>query len=205
MEEHEWLAGQMSGGTVALRKIEDRRSGQRGADCRGEGEVAFDGVGLFVDGNGVGLGQACALARIGKSVNRHTTKGARNERGAQESLEIEDEVGCGLFFQFLAPAVEAEPSGRSAEVGTGKKQCFVDVRVAFEQRGPFRIDHPCEVRGGKFRAERGHGGQGMHDVTERTRLENKNARGIHLPRARRSANSAGRPASMILRCVVSMS
>jgi hypothetical protein len=45
----------------------------------------------------------------------------------------------------------------------------------------------------------------MDDVPEGTRFEDKNAGWIHLPRARRSANSAGRPASMILRCVVSMS
>ena len=98
MEQHERRFGQLVGGTVALRKIEDRRSGESGADCGGEGEVAFDRVGFFIDRNGVRLRQPRSLPCIGKSVNRHTAKSARNERGAQESLEIEDEVGCGLFF-----------------------------------------------------------------------------------------------------------
>ena len=205
MEQHEWLRGELLGGAVAVWKIEDWRSRKCGADRGGEGEVAFDRVGLVINRSGVSLGEACTLACIGKSVNRHATKDAGNECGAQKPLEIEDEIRCGLFFQSLTPAVETEPSGGSAKVGAGKNQRFIDVRVALQQRGPFRVDHPCDVRGGKFRAKGGYSGQGMDDVPEGTRFEDKNAGGIHLPTARRSANSAGRPASMILRCVVSMS
>ena len=205
MEDDEWPGRQCFGWTISRGQGKDRGSGQSCVSGRGESEVTFDGVGSGNNLDGLGLDETCAFARVGESVNRHAGKGACHERGAQQSLEVEDEIGRCLFPQIPTPAVEAEPAARSTEIGARENERLVDVRIALEERGPLGIDHPRDLRGGKLGPQGGNSGKGMDDIAEGTRLEDENAPGVHFPKARRSASSAGRPASRILRCVVSMS
>ena len=209
VEDDERFGGKGIGRVIALRQIEDGWPGEGGSGRGGKSEVAFDGVGLRIDGHGAGLGEAGAFAGVGESVEGDVAEGAGHEGGAEEALEIEDEVGRGLFFQGAAPAREAQPAGGTTEIGAGKKERFVEVWIAFEERRPLGIDHPGEVRVWEFGVEGGERGEGVDDVAEGAGLEDEEtARGRrrgHLPRARRSASSVGRPASRILRWVVSMS
>ena len=208
MQDHVGRGRDRIGGLVAGRKVEDGWSGQGCPGGRGEGEVAFDGMGLRADGDGPGLGKAGAFTGVGESDDRNASESPGDQSGAEESLEIKDEVGSVLLGQTAPPAEKSEPSGGPAKIGPGKNESFVKMRVPFEKRRPFRVDHPREVRGREGGTQSGNGRQGMDDVTERAGLEDEDALrdvGSNLPRARRSASSAGRPASRILRWVVSMS
>jgi hypothetical protein len=197
-----------AGGLVAGRKVEDGWSGKVCPGGCGEGEVAFDGMGFRADRDGLGLGKAGAFTGVRESDDRNAPESTGDQGGAEESLEIKDEVGLVLLGQTAPPLEKSEPSGGPAKIGPRKEESSVKTRVPLEERCPFRVDHPREVRGREGSAQGSRGRQGMDDVTERAGLEDEDALrkvGSHVPRARRSASSAGRPASRILRRVVSMS
>ena len=101
-----------------------------------------------------------------------------DEGAAEEALEIEDEVGF-AGGDFFRPAGDARPAGGAAELAAGEVDDFIDVRVAVEERGPFGIDEPAEVRVRPALFDDGDGGEGVDDVAEGAGLENQNRGGIY--------------------------
>jgi len=50
---------------------------------------------------------------------------------------------------------------------------MVYIMIAAEERRPFRIDHPGDLRVGVGLADCGDGRQGVNDIAERARLDDE--------------------------------
>ena len=62
-----------------------------------------------------------------------------------QALEIEYEVGFALRGLFC-PGGNPREAGEAAEFAARENYDFIDVRIAVEQRRPFGIDEPAQVR-----------------------------------------------------------
>src|SRR5881227_3043173 len=51
---------------------------------------------------------------------------------------------------------------------------MIDVRISAQQRGPLRINHPSDLRLRMRLTNRRHRRQCVHDIAERTRLDDEN-------------------------------
>ena len=122
-------------------------------------------------GTFAGVGEAEDAPAIGAAE-------AGDEGGAEEALEIEDQVGF-AGGDLFRPAGDARPAGGAAELAAGEVDDFIDVRVAVEQRCPFGIDEPAEVGRGPAPFDEGDGGEGVDDVAEGAGFEDQDRGGIY--------------------------
>ena len=115
---------------------------------------------------------ARAFPRIGEPDNAPAFSPAelRDQRTAQEALEIEHESGVDARTKLSRPRKNAQRSGQSAKIAPRKIDDFIDVRIAFEQRRPFRVDDPADARLGPVLFDRCDRRQRVDDVAERTRF-----------------------------------
>src|SRR5438477_4845559 len=127
--------------------------------------VAFDGRDLLIE-------KAGTLARVTHAIKSCRMTHLPDERAPEQALEIERDIR----LQASRLAQPRDQVLRHAEAGklTARENVdVVDRAVAAEERGPFRIDHPCDLGGRKSVAEEGGRRQGMDDVAERTRLDDE--------------------------------
>ena len=180
VEEDERLGDAEAGGRGTLWQRPFER--QCGFDAEGgdEGEVAGDGVRLGGHVHGLVVEMASAFAGVGEADDATGVGAAEagDEGAAEESLEIEDEVGFARGDLFR-PAGNARPAGGAAELTAGEVDDFIDVRVAVEERRPLGIDEPAEVRVRPAFFDEGDGGEGVDDVAEGAGFEDQDRGGIY--------------------------
>ena len=180
VEEDERLGGVEACGRGTLWQRPFERHGGFDAECGDEGEVAIDGVRLGGHVHGLVVEMAGAFAGVGEADDASAIGAAEagDEGAAEEALEIEDEVGF-AGGDLFRPAGDARPAGGAAELAAGEVDDFIDMRVAIEERCPFGIDEPAEVRVRPAFFDEGDGGEGVDDVAEGAGFEDQNRGGIY--------------------------
>jgi len=111
-----------------------------------------------------------ALAKLGvvEAEDAIGARGPSHHRGLDEALKIDREI--------VAFRAQGTPAFEKARNGIAAQQHYpVDERAVFEQRRPFRLDHPGEARAGITVLEGGHGGQGVNDVAHGAEPHNQDA------------------------------
>jgi hypothetical protein len=145
-----------------------------GADRLGDAPVAVDGVDVFDVGHrhAAGVGVAGALAGVGEPYAAAGAGGERHQAGAEEALQVEDEI------EAAAAELGGEPgrvSGRGAPPAAGRAavegERVGEVGVAGEERFVGGVDYPGDVRRRERPPQRRQHRQGVNHVPQRARLD----------------------------------
>ena len=139
---------------------------------------------------------ARAFGAVGEREGR-AARQTRDQRGLRQTLKIDDSV------------VRLAPQARDERLRLGADGCLppagprpaaqvaldhlVDAVDPAQQGRERRLDHPVDVRIGTRRADVGDHGQRVDDVAERRQLDDQDAHGAGLRRARRRCLNAPPP------------
>ena len=147
------------------------------------------------------------LPWIGQSHHQIPTPRPPGGPTAQQPLEIEGQIPLFHPVKTGQPLPEADQPAQAPEIPAGEFHHISQIRIARQERRESRIGQPGELHPWKLLFQQVDGRQGVDDVTQRARLDEKDALAggkVHrkdpryLPRERRCASISGRPASMIL-------
>jgi hypothetical protein len=95
-----------------------------------------------------------------------------DKRAAEETLKIERDIG--LEAPRLAqPRKQVRRHAEATELAARKNVGMVDTLVTAQERSPFGVDDPGNFRFRVGVTEEGDGGQGVHNVAQRTWFDNQ--------------------------------
>ena len=116
--------------------------------------------------------KARTFARIAHPVNFFGTADSCDERAAQQSLEIQREIGTNPSG-FLQPRQQAPGRAEASELTARKEVDVVHVRISAEQRRELGINDPSNLSARMRLAKQSYRRERVDDVAERTRLDNQ--------------------------------
>jgi len=133
---------------------------------------AVDGVRIPIDFRDPMIKQPRTFAAITHSPKLPGVADATDQGAPKQALEIESNVWA-QHFCFLQPGQQTAWCAQAAKLTARKNVDMIDVRIATQERRPLRIDHPGNLGPWVGLADRRHGWQCVHHVTERTRLDDQ--------------------------------
>ena len=143
-------------------------------------EIALDRVRIAIDRCDLLIEEVCAFPGIAHPAKLARMTDAANQCAPQQTLKIERDIGLEPA-RLLQPGKEMIRHPKTPKLTSGKNMDVIDTPVAAQQRRPFGVDHPGDLRCGICLSNQGGRGQGMDNVPERTRLDDENGRnaGLH--------------------------
>lgn len=145
-----------------------------------EGEHAVDGVDGGVDGVAVVVSEPGELAGGGETDAVWGAGESRQQAGAEQALEVEDQVVAG-GGEAAGPGArfggDAGVAPERNEALTRERDHVVQSGVVADGVGVRVVDEPVDASGGERVAERDEGGDGAADVAEGAGLDDQDARG----------------------------
>ncbi len=124
------------------------------------------------------------FARVAQTREHPRATCTSNQRGPQEPLEVQCQVWLTPGHRRPQPLPHPPSPAPAPEVSAWILDDLVHGRVAGEQRHPFRIHNPRDPAYRPSCLQPRHRWQGVHDVAERTRLDDEQrARGFDLQAA----------------------
>jgi hypothetical protein len=158
---------------IARRDWATKRLADGGARALGQLYITFDCMRAAIDLRDAIVKPTRAFARIAHSVNFSRPADFCNQRTAQQSLEIEREIGP-QQFSCPQPPKQIPCRTEAAKLATGKNVNVIDIGITAEEWREFRVDHPRDLSMGMRIAHQCHCRKGVDDVAERTRLDDQN-------------------------------
>ena len=144
MEQDKWRMLIETGQRVAARKRIAQRFIDLGAGTFRQFQISLDGVFAVLDFSNAVIEPARAFARVAHSVNLFGAADFSDERAAQETLEIECEIGT-KFSCLLQPGQQTCRRAQSAEFTARKKMNMIDIGISAQERRPFGINDPSNI------------------------------------------------------------
>lgn len=142
-------------------------------------KVAIDGMGIGpVIRDPMRVKQSCSLTCAGGTDADGCAGGPSEETGTKEALKVDD--------QFVVTIPQTGQETEEIAGGSGAKSdareflaievdAFVQIGIAFENRGEGGADQPVNPRARVSKAQGAQHGKGVNDVAEGTGLDQKNA------------------------------
>jgi hypothetical protein len=158
---------------ITRRDWTTKRLADGGARALGQLYITFDRMRAAIDLCDTIVKPPRALASIAHSVNFSRPANFCNQRTAQQSLEIEREIGS-QQFSCPQPPKQIPRRTEAAKFATGKHVNVIDIGITAEEWREFRVDHPCDLSKGMCVAQQCHCRKGVDDVAERARFDDQN-------------------------------
>ena len=153
-----------------------KRTAQRIADlcpgAFGQLEVTLDGVFAAIHLGPAMIKKARTFATVAHAVNLFGATEFSDERTAKKTLKIERQIGR-QFLRLFQPRPKTCRRAQAGEIAARENVDMIDIGISAQERGPFRIDHPGNLRARVGVFDQRDRGQGVNDVTERARLDDQ--------------------------------
>ena len=191
---------------VVRQCLDTRMTIQNGVSQR---EVSLDGMdGLGGRTNHSMIEPTRSFARIAQTREQKCAARAPDQGGPQQPLEIQRQVRPSSDHCAPQPLPHSPSPAPSLELPAWKFNHLVHDRVASEERHPFRVRNPRDLALWPSLLQPRHRWQGMHDVAERTRLDDEQRAGpfdlqsiiSRLPSDLRDASASRQRESSSARC-----
>ena len=121
-------------------------------------------MGAAIDRNSVLMKEMRALAGVIHSIDLARVTHPGDERATEEALKIKGDFGAQAAHP-AEPGKEMLGEAETAEIAPRKDMDMVDALIAAQERRPLGIDDPGDPGPGAGVAEKGCGGQRVHNVT----------------------------------------
>src|SRR5205807_1001354 len=131
--------------SITSRQWKTERFLDRCAKSFGQFQAAVDGVGPAIYRRNVMIKQARAFAATAHSPKISRMTEAPDHRASKQALEIERDIRP-QRPRLFQPRQQTRRRAQPAKISTRENMEVIDVRIAAQQCGPLRINHPGDLR-----------------------------------------------------------
>ena len=137
-------------------------------------EVAGHRVGVIIDQSTLSMQEPCPLSGIRKADDPDGSGDPCEKSAPEQALQVDRQIRPPVT-QGAEPCDRANPTGRTPELVTGKKDRSRNAGMPLDEGAPCGLDQPAKLGLGPVTVDCGDHGKGMDDIAEGTRLHQKNA------------------------------